>query len=170
MDRLEVPRNISLAEKTLEKNRETFLKDHHLISLIEGLKAAIEHSEIERLKTGVAAECARCGVLNNDCCGRGIELRYSRELLLINLLLDVNLPTSRHNENSCYFLTPEGCCLKARDVFCINFLCRKITDRIPPERLLLLREFEGEMLEIIFRLEERIKMLLSKQEIEVVTG
>lgn len=141
----------------LEKNRETLLSDHRLISLLEELNSAIEATRRERIKSGVAARCSECGSQNRDCCGRGIELRYSVQLLLINLLLGVDLPNYRYREDSCCFLKPEGCCLKARDVFCVNYLCRGITDLIPPERLQHLRELEGKELNLIFKIEEALK-------------
>lgn len=152
-----VTKKVLIARELLRDYREYLLKDHQASSLLKELKVAIELAEKERIKTGVASACARCGSLNSDCCGRGIELRYSIELILINLLLGTRLPEQSTTQNSCYFLTPKGCSLKARDVFCVNFLCRKITDSIPPTDLRYLRQLEGDMLDITFRLEERIK-------------
>lgn len=152
-----VTKKILIARGLLRDYGEYLLKDHQASSLLKKLKVAIESTEKERIKTGVASACARCGFLNRDCCGHGIELRYSIELLLINLLLGTRPPEQRTTQDSCYFLTPKGCSLQARDVFCVNFLCRMITDSIPPTDLRRLRELEGDMLDITFRLEERIK-------------
>lgn len=153
-------KKIHLAKGLLKSHGETFYKNQQMLSLLSELREAIKATETERIKTGVASECAKCGSLNKDCCGRGIELRYSTEILLINILLGVNLPESLVSTDSCYFLTPAGCCLKARDVFCINYLCRRITDNLTPMKLRHLRELEGREATIIFRLEELIKRLL----------
>lgn len=150
---------ILIAKRLLKEHEEALLKDRNVSSLLKKLRVAIELAEKERIKTGVASTCARCGSLNRDCCGRGIELRYSIELILINLLLGTRPPEQRTSQDSCYFLTPKGCSLQVRDVFCVNFLCRMITDSIPPTDLRRLRELEGDMLDITFRLEERIKTL-----------
>ncbi len=156
-----VERKIAVAKGLLKDYEEVLAKEKGLISLLEGLRRAIEATEIERKITGISEFCAWCGSLNHDCCGAGIELRYSAELLFINLLLGAGLPESRRREDSCYFLSPRGCCLKARVVFCVNFLCRKITETIEPSRLVQLQRREGEMLDLIFKVEEIIKGLFS---------
>lgn len=155
-----ISQNISLAKELMIIHGKALSENHRISSLLSGLREIISAIEIERIKTGVASECAKCGALNTDCCGKGIELRYSKELLLINLLLGVNLPRIRYREDSCYFLGPKGCSLMARDVFCVNFLCRKITDTAPPSKFHNLRELEGRGLTIIFTLEEQIKAII----------
>lgn len=155
-----VAKKIHLAKDLLKSHGEIFYKNKEMLSLLSELREAIEATEIERIQTGLASECAKCGSLNKDCCGRGIELRYSVETLLINLLLGVNLPEFHHSMDSCYFLTPTGCCLKARDVFCVNYLCKRITDNLTPMKLGHLRELEGREATIIFRLEGIIKRLI----------
>jgi hypothetical protein len=45
-------------------------------------------------------------------------------------------------------------------VICVNYLCNKITDRINPQKLKALREKEGIELDILFRLNERLKKVL----------
>ncbi|MBA7644220.1 hypothetical protein ES703_51962 [subsurface metagenome] len=91
-------------------------------------------------------------------CSMGIK--YDGWLLLINLLLDVRLPKKRHDKESCFFLGEGGCLLKARHVICVNYLCKKITDQIDPHKLNALREKEGVELDILFLLNERLKIVL----------
>ena len=98
-----------------------------------------------------------------SCCGTGMENRYGGRLILINLLLNVNIPQTRRDSKSCYFLGEEGCLLQARHVICINYICRKITDRIDPIKISALREKEGEEVNLLFLLHEHVKKSLKGQ-------
>ncbi len=70
-----------------------------------------------------------------SCCGAGIENRYDPLQLLINLLLDVSLPDRQKYPDSCYFLETDGCCLKARHVLCVNYLCKKLQENLSKDEL-----------------------------------
>ena len=48
----------------------------------------------------------------------------------------------------------------ARHVICINYLCTKIADLIKPHTIIKLREREGEELNTLFLLQERLKKVL----------
>ena len=143
--------------------RETFkkkvLRDTVFLNYLSELKFALEATGAERASSGVSSLCRQCGLSRTDCCGKGVELRYSEWLLLINLFLGVEIINKAPINDSCYFLSEGGCILKARHVFCVNFVCKKIKDSIPPERLKRLQELEGRELELIFRLEEYLKLV-----------
>jgi hypothetical protein len=129
--------------------------------LLLRFRAAVDASRRRMIESGVAEHCRDCDLREGgSCCGKGIEDRYSGTLLLINRLLDRPLPRKRLDPAGCFFLGPAGCLLPARHVICINYLCAKITRRIGPERLRPLRESEGEEIETLFLLEERVKKLL----------
>lgn len=134
--------------------------------LIEFQMAALASRE-EMDRSGVAHECRDC-VLNESgsCCGKGIENRYSGILLLINRLLGRTLPVKRYDPAGCYFLGEKGCLLLARQVICVNYLCRKITDRISPARIAPLRDREGQELNLLFILNERVRAFLKKEPAE----
>jgi hypothetical protein len=86
-----------------------------------------------------------------------VEDKYDRILLLINLLLGIQLSKQRIHRSSCLFLGPDGCLLMDRQVICINYLCKKIENRIKPSKITALRAKEGVELEYLFLLNERIK-------------
>jgi len=46
-------------------------------------------------------------------------------------------------------------------VICVNYLCRKIIDQVDPEKIMVLREREGEELETLFLLQESVKRVLA---------
>ena len=55
---------------------------------------------------------------------------------------------------------PDGCTLKSRHVLCVNYLCKKITDRVASQKIRTLRDKEGRELDTLFRLHEQIKRSL----------
>ncbi len=124
------------------------------------LKDCIMEADTERKRTGMTAICTKCGQDSESCCGSGIELKYSPQLLLINILFGVKMPSKSEFPDKCYFLKSNGCCLFARDVFCINFICYKIKDKLSPRLLRKLRELEGKQLHLQFILEEKLKKLM----------
>jgi hypothetical protein len=136
-------------------------EDAHVSRLLAALEYKIEDSRTAMWAGGVTHACRACEETEGgSCCGAGMERKYDGYLLLINLMLGAELPEERLDPNSCFFLGAEGCCLKARHVICINYLCKKIIEQVEPESLSLLREAEGAELDTLFQLNERIKELI----------
>lgn len=155
-----IEEKIAWAEEYYRRFRGQFLKDRSIVDLLNELKKAVHASHSEMTGAGIDKICRECEQdEGGSCCGAGLENRYDWELLLINLLLDVNLPPKRHDPEGCYFLGKTGCLLQARHVICINYVCKKITDLIDPRKLNTLREKEGEELNTLFLLHERIKKM-----------
>jgi len=155
-----IQEKIAWAEAFCHEFRDQLLKDKSVVGLLNKLANAIHASRSEMRGTGIAGICRECEMVEGgSCCGAGLENRYGWELLLINLLMGVTLPKKKHDPESCFFLGETGCLLQARHVICINYVCRKITDRIDPQKLHTLREKEGEELKTLFLLHERIKKM-----------
>jgi len=153
-----IEEKIDRAEEYYQRFRGHLLKDRSIVELLHKLENAIHASHIEMTGAGIAKICRKCEQEEGgSCCGAGLENKYDWELLLINLLLDVNLPQKRHDPEGCFFLGETGCLLQARHVICINYVCKKITDLVDPQKLHKLREKEGEELNTLFLLHERIK-------------
>lgn len=148
------------AKKIYEEKKHIFIDDN-IKDYLLNLKEYIRISCLERRASKVFQGCKECGILKKDCCGSGIERRYTKELLLINILLGVRLPEEPIFKDKCYFLTDKGCVLLARDVFCVNYICKPLRDSIPLESLKRLQEAENKELEIIFKLEELLKPLIN---------
>lgn len=160
---LESPINakIAWAEKRYQEVRDTLLGDEKIVQIVRDTMDAIHASHKEMAEAGVVKECQHCEEREGgSCCGAGLENRYDGMLLLINLLLGVELPRQRYDPSSCFFLGEKGCLLQARQVICVNYLCKKITDRTDPEKIVALREKEGVELERLFHLQETIKKRL----------
>jgi len=156
-----IDKKIARAEASYGEAGARLLKESSIVELLETLGAAIQASRREMVKTGIAHLCRECEQdEGGSCCGAGLENRYDVWLLLINLLMDASLPAERRDPTSCFFLGDSGCLLKARHVICVNYVCKKITDRIDPRKLHSLREKEGAELNALFLLHERVKGVL----------
>lgn len=139
----------------------TLETDPRLLLLCRELRSAIRESHAAVMGLGISGECRRCEEhRGGSCCGLGLENYYSGNLLLINLLLGMDLPTERFDRKSCFFLGPDGCRLLARDVICINYLCEEITSRFPAGGIADLREKEGTEIKILFDLNEQLLAML----------
>lgn len=152
-----IEQRIAWAEDWFQIIGNQILEDDTAGLLLKRLKEAVESSHREMTDSGIIRICRDCDRNEGgSCCGRGLENHYSGVLLLINLLLGVELPKTRHDPSGCFFLDQDGCRLRARHVICINYVCKRITQSIPPQALADLREKEGEELKCLFLLNERI--------------
>ncbi len=144
-----------------EKIETVLLKTKEFSELLHKLKTSIQTNNGIRNSIGLSKICSICGSHKKDCCGRGVELRYSAELLALNILFGITIPPERRFPDSCYFLSENGCILFVRDIFCINFLCDKVRNSLQLKSLKRLWEHEGLETSLIFRAEEYIKRRLS---------
>ncbi|MBU0990138.1 MAG: hypothetical protein ABIE47_11750 [Pseudomonadota bacterium] len=140
---------------------EALLEQERIGHLLESLKGDILASRREMALTGIVDICRHCDrEEGGSCCGAGIENRYDGWLLLINLFLGVDLPKKRWQDTGCFLSGENGCLLMARHVICINYTCKKVTDRIAPCAIRELRENEGKEINTLFMLHESIKKAL----------
>jgi len=152
---------LAWAQNCYRELREELLGDERIVEILRSFKESMQDSHKAMVTAGVVDECKDCEQREGgSCCGAGLENRYNGILLLINLLLNVKIPEKRYDPLSCFFLGQRGCQLLARHVICVNYLCKKVTDRIDPQKIALLREKEGVELECLFFLHERIKKKL----------
>lgn len=156
-----VEQKLSWARDVLRRRKHDLLGDEKLAESLLMLKQAVTRSHDEMAQLGIRDLCKTCEEREGgSCCGAGIEKHYSAALLVLNLLLGAQLPQIRDDPLSCFFLSGSGCRLLARHVICINFLCRRITSRISPQKLAALREKEGIELHLAFSLHERLRKKL----------
>jgi len=97
---------------------------------------------MKELETG--SDCSGCAArAPGGCCGAGIEEWYDPPLLLMNLFLGREIPRIRPHETCCMFLGENGCLLLSRHHICVNYLCDRITKRLPPHDLARLEAQAG---------------------------
>ncbi|HEC31363.1 MAG TPA: hypothetical protein ENI41_02610 [Deltaproteobacteria bacterium] len=158
---LKITDKISLARDLFGIAGTTLMNDKHIRGLLAEVieKARTSRQVMQELR--INELCRQCDEEEGgSCCGAGIENRYDAVLLLLNLLAGVNLPASRFDEKSCYFLGPEGCVLKIRHTLCVNFLCDKIEENLSLEELVRLQEVIGEEIDLTFVLYEAVRKFL----------
>lgn len=161
MSTMHIEEKIAWAKNQFLRWRPLLFSDGELMRLLKAFGKAKDASHKVMVQAGVVDICRRCEMEEGgSCCGAGIEGHYDEWLLLINLMLGVDLPKRRWREDSCFFLSNKGCLLSARHTICINYLCRKITEQIDAKSIALLREREGRELELLFLLNERLKMVV----------
>jgi hypothetical protein len=153
---------IRWARKFFGLYKDIIRTDSETSSLLVDFEAAYRATRRAADETGIPSLCAACDrEQGGSCCGAGIELRYDGWMLLLNLLFGIELPESRARAGSCFFLRDTGCILAAREVLCLNYLCPNVIEKVPFSKIFILREFEGREIEILFRLNERIKRVVS---------
>lgn len=156
-----ITEKISWARKIYAKEGKRLHHDEETARLLSGLRYAVSRTREAMERAGLLQRCRVCEELEGgSCCGKGIEDRYDGYLLIMNLALGADLPAERWDEQSCFFLLPGGCCLKARHVICINYLCKDILDHVDTGALKELQVLEGEETNLLFHLHERIKKAL----------
>lgn len=74
-------------------------------------------------KTGVVAACARCAQQRGSCCFEGMDQSYDTLLLYTNMLMGADFSITPHFPENCCFVGKDGCRLKARFSFCLNYFC-----------------------------------------------
>jgi hypothetical protein len=160
-----IQEKVAWAEAVYQTYGKDLLKDPRLSSLLHRYKKAARDSHREMVRVGITEVCRRCDTdEGGSCCGAGLEKKYDPVLLLLNRLLHVPLPEKRHDPQGCFFLGERGCTLLARQVICVNYLCRKITDRFSPDMIARLKEKEGTELDLLFLVHDLVKKRLRAME------
>ncbi|AEA47259.1 hypothetical protein [Archaeoglobus veneficus] len=161
-----VEERIALAKRIYATYGSKLLEDEVVRNLLRKLDSAIDATRKFMVEIGLVELCRECAMEGKCCCRKWVENEYGIDTLLVNLLLGVELPSERVIPNACFFVGPNGCRLRVREVICVDFLCGKVTETLGHETVVKLQEIEGEELETGFLLKERIKELLSKFENE----
>ncbi len=161
---MEAQKHLSIEEKIGEARSlyqawsDRLWSDARVRDLLERMEERVQASMRTMWALRIVQACKWCEEQEGgSCCGAGIENRYDPIQLLINLLLDVSLPDTQKFPDSCYFLDTDGCCLQARHVLCVNYLCKRLEERLSPEELGTLQRTVGEELETGFALHEALR-------------
>lgn len=159
-------KKIGCAETIFDAYGRELLSDREIKSLLEVYRQSIRQTWMQMEETGVVVECTDCAINDGgSCCGRGIEDHFDVALLLINLLMGCRLPSSRWDETGCWFLGKQGCRIVARHVICVNYICRRLYDKLDDRELRFLQQKMIEETDAGFVLEEAIKKWLMSRDI-----
>jgi hypothetical protein len=159
-----ISQKIEWALEIFRLHGEGLLAEASLRSLLEDYRQAIRETWRCMDASGVVAECTDCAVNDGgSCCGSGIEDRFDTVLLLINRLMGCTLPESRYDATGCWFLGEKGCCIVSRHVICINYVCRRLENRIDVGALRELQQRIVRESDASFAAEEAVKRWLRKR-------
>lgn len=158
-----ITEKIKWAESIFKTHRELLLHNDTISNILKIYREKIDNTWRIMRETGICNICTRCALLEGgSCCGDGIEDKFDALLLLINLLFGYKLPLKREIENGCWFLGEKGCKLIARQVICVNYLCKKIYNEVEPEQIHRLQRAILDETEQLFIVEEKMKSELLK--------
>jgi hypothetical protein len=158
MDKNNVAHEVRLAYHLQNIFCHALQQDEKVRALLVQLDQNIEATQKEMVAVGVIRECADCAVNGEGtCCGKRTGYKYDSVILLVNLLLGKTIPLRSQDPHACYFLTQEGCILRARHVICVNFVCPRLRNNIQQEMLIHVQGVAGKELDTLFLVEEHIK-------------
>lgn len=149
---------ITKAYDLKKKFSNSLLQNKDFRNLLINLDEKIENTRKKMIEIGVVRECADCAVNGEGtCCGMRTAYKCDSIILFINLLLGITFPFRIENPHLCFFLSKHGCLLRARPVICINYICNRLRNNIPHEKLVDLQNIAGEEITALFMIEEFIK-------------
>ena len=164
MDESRVMREIREAKELFSEKGRELLSDKDLENLLKEYRDAISKTAGHMLNVGISRACASCAAGKDEsCCFEGAEEWYGRVLLLVNHLLGINPPSSPEKKGHCLFVGREGCRLKARYSYCINYLCPEVNASLGPETVTRFLSTAGIELALGWEVERRVIKLLGEK-------
>lgn len=149
------------AHSLFERHGAALQGDATIVGLLKAYRNAIETAGEAMLTAGVGAACSACASEGpGSCCFQEIEENYDEILLLVNLLLGCNLPKTREVPDSCFFVGPRGCKLKAKYYFCIHYFCPQLRESLGTNGIEALLKTIGRELSAGWELEKAIRQLM----------
>ncbi len=155
---------ISKAQMLFQQLSPHLSKHNFFIQNLKKYKKEIQNSSSLMADLKLPELCSYCAtkIPGGGCCGEKIASWYDPILLSLNLFMGIKLQTKSYYENSCIFLGKEGCTLKARYHFCVNYLCDHIYKMLDAKDIQLLKAQYGKELFLSWKLEIFIKDYLKK--------
>jgi len=136
-----------------------------LLVLIENYGALIKSTDALMRELGVVAACTQCAVSGKgSCCFDGMDRSYGATALLVNLLLGSELHEETDFPRTCRYVGEEGCRLKARHSFCLNYFCPDLQESLGAEKIERIRRGVGEQLLAGWELERALVGWISNEQ------
>ncbi len=122
----------------------------------------LEQNVAEAMRTmGMFELCAECGSRpSGGCCSAKMANETDSMLLLINLSAGFEVSRKRDDDYECCFLGPEGCSLKFKPIYCLNYLCRHIYREGSSEQIACIQGATAQFLGQLVAVEELLRQRL----------
>jgi hypothetical protein len=136
---------------------------------IQKYRTSISETYAQMDRRGITEACSICASKQKgSCCFQGAEEWYDHVTLLINLLMDVEIPRTREVLGGCLFVGSKGCKLLARNAFCVNYLCPNLAASMGEAEKRKLLSMSGNELLCGWDLEKSLRSWLTSRVIEKV--
>ncbi len=155
-----ITEKIAWAEEIYSRYGDTLLQDDEVQRLLSVLDRSIDATYEEMENAGTLEECIRCALKTGSCCSRKIDKMYDKRTLVVNLLMGYEMPSEREIGDGCFFQGMRGCKIKAREIICVDYFCPRMYDIIDKEKMTRLQNVAGEEHETLFKLSNRINILI----------
>jgi hypothetical protein len=112
---------------------------------------------------GLTEQCRLCGGSPaGGCCSLEMTGEADAILLLANMLIGCQVAVSHRGGSECGFLDHQGCSLRLKPIFCLNYNCRNIRTDSSAANMLILARATGRLLAAGTELEQSLLAFLQK--------
>jgi len=157
-------RKIHLAHQLYEEQGSALLAQPRIVQQLELMNERTATVARSMRDTGIPEQCTVCASTSKGggCCSLGMADENDTILLLANLLAGNEVRVQRDDGRECSFLGPAGCSLRFKPMFCLNYLCRQIRQRLTPEALHQLDRATGLLLQGQYQTEQLLLAALKR--------
>jgi hypothetical protein len=151
-------RKIHLAHQFYEQQGSALLAQPGIAHQLKRMDECAAASSGWMRNIEITEQCSACATTskNGGCCSLAMADESDTILLLANLLAGYEVRVQRDVGRECSFLGPTGCSLRFKPMFCLNYLCRHLRQRLAPDDLQRLDHTTGLLLQDQYRTEQML--------------
>ena len=151
-------RKIHFAHQLYEEQGSALLAQPRIVQQLELMNKRAAAVARSMINTEIPEQCTVCATTgkNGGCCSLSMADENDTILLLANMLADNEVRVQRDDGRECSFLGPAGCSLRFKPMFCLNYLCSHIRERLAPDELQKLDRAAGLLLQCQYRTEQML--------------
>jgi len=156
------------AESWLKVHRQAILADREIVASLAELEARANFLVGFMAELMMAGICKECGSNpRGGCCSPEMGSDCDSLLMVINQLAGYDVSLQRQDGIECFFLGPNGCSLRFKPFFCLNYNCHRIKTILGDETLRELERHTGRLLSQQYLVEERLRNFRGRYEITI---
>lgn len=123
----EVPQKLSCARRLYEQCGTDLLTLPGMKDKLHNLEVLSQALQRQMASMSMFSLCKACAAkAGGGCCSAFMANETDAVLLLLNMLLGVAVTSQRDDSVECCFLGHQGCTLRVKPIFCLNYNCQHI--------------------------------------------
>jgi len=123
----EVPQKLSCARRLYEHYGTDLLTLPGMKEKLHNLEVLSQALQLQMASMSMYSLCKACAEkAGGGCCSAYMANETDALLLLLNMLLGVEVTSQRDDSFECCYLGHQGCTLKVKPIFCLNYNCHHI--------------------------------------------